>query len=314
MHRFTLAICLTLLGLSLMAPAPALAANCGANNQRPCKLWEGVPSCNSGLYEDFGKGLCLRKAVPGRDCGRAGQRPCLVVERIPSCNKGLVEDFLKNRCVRDLDAERRALAIALAEGSAAHQRTMGQILGCMSDPQRRSGFDRAVQGKDLESAERIASACVSPQAKASLRAAPRGLARATSRAAAEKFFNSLSIGVGMGVMIGVGTAGDLGIVIDLNGTVPARFYTSGEWSHGLGVSVGADLIVGVSRDRVAPAISDNISVVAAGKFLGGAGLAVIFDNNGDPQNNGAFNGFSASGGVGVGAQIGTTHKSNSRIW
>ena len=77
----------------------AEAARCGAKNQRPCSIFERIPSCNRGLVEDFKKGRCVTKAVPGRDCGRANQRPCKVWERIPSCNKGLVEDFKKGRCV-----------------------------------------------------------------------------------------------------------------------------------------------------------------------------------------------------------------------
>ena len=89
---------ITMIGLLGLSPI-AEAANCGAINQRPCNIFERIPSCNNGLYEDFKKGRCLAKAVPGRDCGRANQRPCKIWERIPSCNKGLVEDFKKGQCV-----------------------------------------------------------------------------------------------------------------------------------------------------------------------------------------------------------------------
>ncbi len=89
----------TLITGILWSPPIVEAAKCGANNQRPCKIWERIPSCNKGLYEDFKKGRCLAKTVPGRDCGRKNQRPCKVWERIPSCNKDLVEDFKKGRCV-----------------------------------------------------------------------------------------------------------------------------------------------------------------------------------------------------------------------
>ncbi len=73
--------------------------DCGRKNQRPCMVWERIPSCNGGLYEDFKKGRCLSKAVPGRDCGRKNQRACKVWERIPSCNAGLVEDLKRGWCV-----------------------------------------------------------------------------------------------------------------------------------------------------------------------------------------------------------------------
>ena len=73
--------------------------DCGNENQRACKVWERVPSCNPGLIEVLARAICARKAVPGRDCGQTNQRPCTVLERIPSCNKGLYEDFDSNRCL-----------------------------------------------------------------------------------------------------------------------------------------------------------------------------------------------------------------------
>ena len=45
------------------------------------------------LFPVNGKQACMRNA-----CGGEGERPCLVWERIPSCDSGLVEDFLDNRC------------------------------------------------------------------------------------------------------------------------------------------------------------------------------------------------------------------------
>ena len=41
------------------------------------------------------KGRCYKKG----DCGKDGRRPCLLVERIPSCNSGLAEDFKDNICI-----------------------------------------------------------------------------------------------------------------------------------------------------------------------------------------------------------------------
>ena len=81
--------------------SPAYAATCGAANQRPCKVWERIPSCNKGLKEDFKKNRCVRprKPRPPR-CGALNQRPCKVWERVPSCNRGLVENFKRGRCER----------------------------------------------------------------------------------------------------------------------------------------------------------------------------------------------------------------------
>lgn len=33
--------------------------NCGAEGQRPCKIWERIPSCNKGLREHFKLGMCV---------------------------------------------------------------------------------------------------------------------------------------------------------------------------------------------------------------------------------------------------------------
>ena len=87
-------------------PQTAEAGKCGAKNQRPCKLWERVPSCDKGLVENFARGLCVAKAKPkpkpkpkAPACGAKDQRPCKVWERIPSCDKGLVENFARGLCL-----------------------------------------------------------------------------------------------------------------------------------------------------------------------------------------------------------------------
>lgn len=80
--------------------SPAYAGSCGAANQRPCTIFERIPSCDKGLYEDFRLNKCLRPKPRQLNCGATNQRPCKIWERIPSCNKGLVENFAKNRCER----------------------------------------------------------------------------------------------------------------------------------------------------------------------------------------------------------------------
>ncbi len=114
-RRFWTMLAFVLLGMAafvitfdqgLSAPAQA-QSNCGGNNQRPCSVFERIPSCNSGLIEDFSRNRCVRPTpvptstpTPRPVCGANGQRPCLITERVPSCNSGLVEDFSRNRCVR----------------------------------------------------------------------------------------------------------------------------------------------------------------------------------------------------------------------
>lgn len=306
----------------ILACAPeAQAGQCGGENQRPCTIFERIPSCDKGLYEDFGKGKCLRpkpQPAPRKPvCGGPNQRPCKIWERVPSCDKGLVEDFAKGKCVANTDDELRKQAKAVAARSADHQRTLSGIRNCMNQPARRNRFKSTVDKRDLAASVKIVDECVSAQTASRLRTAPRGLAMAPGDGSANKcaaaYFNSLSIGIGAGGMVLAGVAGDFGIVIDLNGKRNARFYTSGEYSFGIGASVGADIIVGLSRDVLKPGVNDNLSVVAAGKYVLGGAFAVVF-NYGDPFREDVFNGFAVSGGLGAGFEVGTIHKSNSRIW
>ena len=76
----------------------AIAANCGGLNQRACKVFERIPSCNRGLVERGGR--CVARPRPPTQpivCGGLNQRACKVFERVPSCNRGLVERG--GRCV-----------------------------------------------------------------------------------------------------------------------------------------------------------------------------------------------------------------------
>ena len=98
------------LGKPIIRPRPPL--QCGALNQRPCRVNERIPSCNRGLVEDFRHGRCVVKAKPALprlgkpiirprpplQCGALNQRACKVTERIPSCDRGLVER--RGRCIR----------------------------------------------------------------------------------------------------------------------------------------------------------------------------------------------------------------------
>ena len=68
----------------------------------------------------------------------------------------------------------------------------------------------------------------------------------------------------------------------------------------------------MGRDPLARGKYKNIAVAFAGKYLAGGGVAVVFDY-GDPSLD-LFDGVAVSGGAGAGAEIGTIHKSKSRIW
>jgi len=85
-----------LFAISFSTNLYARPGHCGHQNQRPCSVFEAVPSCLSGLTES--RGRCLARQAPrpkpaGRPhyCGHNQQRPCNVTEFVPACHKGLHE-------------------------------------------------------------------------------------------------------------------------------------------------------------------------------------------------------------------------------
>lgn len=97
------------------------AVDCGDENKRPCRVFERVPSCNTGLVENFSQGKCLRPATskpapqPAQTrapitakqrpdtCGHRNQPPCKVWEFVPSCEIHLVEGH--GRCITPQEAK-----------------------------------------------------------------------------------------------------------------------------------------------------------------------------------------------------------------
>lgn len=95
----------------ICSPEKAAAqSNCGRAGQRPCRIWERVPSCNKGLVENFAKDMCVAKTP----CGGLNQRACQIIERMPSCNKGLAE--YGGRCV-SLDPDREKTIVRFCNSS-----------------------------------------------------------------------------------------------------------------------------------------------------------------------------------------------------
>ncbi len=43
----------------VLADSSQAQAKCGAEGQRPCRIWERIPSCNKGLKEDFKLDMCV---------------------------------------------------------------------------------------------------------------------------------------------------------------------------------------------------------------------------------------------------------------
>lgn len=323
-------------GLLLAAEAEGGQA-CGGKNQRPCTIFERIPSCNAGLVEDFAKGRCVAKDVPGRDCGRVNQRPCkvwervpscnanlkedfargrcvavncgkkygrpcTVVERIPSCDGGLVEDFLKGRCVPNADAVRHRIAgKKLTEIGSFIASKIGFATSVASNPRVRS----ALNSGDKTSVARVVNASAVGATQM-----PDGY-----------LLRTLTIGATAGgKVLVVGTSAGAGASIDLKGERPVYAYATGGYNFGPGLAAGAGIDVGlwvcqnnkIGGDSwgIAFGVDDLVKAYAGASDLKkgpsiGVGLWFNYDN--------VFQGFTITPGFGVGADFGGLIKASTAI-
>lgn len=61
---------------------------CGAEGQRPCKIWERIPSCNRGLTEDFRLRMCVGpKTQVSADTGKYIPRDTRKMTYVNLCNR-----------------------------------------------------------------------------------------------------------------------------------------------------------------------------------------------------------------------------------
>ena len=313
----------------LLLASEAEGAACGGKNQRPCTIFERIPSCDAGLVEDFSRNLCVARDVPGRDCGRANQRPCKVWERVPSCNanlkedfarglcvavscgkkygrpctivqripscdSGLVEDFLEGRCVPSADAERHRIAGAkLTEIGSFIASKVGFATAVASDPRVRAA---------LNSSDKTRVAQVVTPSAVGTTQMPDGY-----------LLRTLSIGATAGgkVLI-VGTSGGAGAAIDLKGARPAYAYATGGYNFiwpGLATSAGIDVGLWVCQNNkiggdswgIAFGVDDLAKAYAGASDLKkepSIGVGLWFDYNN------VFQGFTITPGFGVGADFG----------
>ena len=62
MNKSTIANAVIILSIvstiATFAPEAAAQSRCGAEGQRPCRVWERIPSCKRGLKENFRLDMC----------------------------------------------------------------------------------------------------------------------------------------------------------------------------------------------------------------------------------------------------------------
>jgi len=300
--------CAAILLAGTATVTPGEAADCGGKGQKACPALNKGPQCNQWLRKV--KGIC-------RPCGGKNQQSCPVLAKGKVCKDGLKRK--KGVCKPDRDTALRDQAKIIEDKLEPLLTNLSNLRQCLANSSRKAKLRAAIKGKDAGKAEELVNQCLSDNMRHNLRRKPQGLAIGTAARSRggdddvdNKFFNTLSIGVGAGVMFVVGGAADAGVVIDLTRKKHVRIYSSAETAFGAGANIGADLIVGLGRDPLRRGKYKNIAVVGAGKYLAGGAVAIVFDY-GEPSLE-LFDGIAVSGGAGAGAEIGTIHKSESRIW
>lgn len=268
---------------ALTTSGDALAAACGAANQRPCKLWERVPSCNKGLAEDFRRGRCV------------AARPSTVV--------AASSDTTRARAIID-----------------AHAATAGKLRGiaaCIAQPARKARFAAAARSRDVAAANRLLGECIGAANLSALRGVPAAarphMAATAGRSCGAGGYQMLTIGlIGPSAAVIVGAGAEAGFAFDISGCGgrSTRFYSTHGWSVGLAVNAGVDVMpLGLSMSPVVRGKSRSIGWVHAGKLAAGGAIGAWKD-----ADSGKFDGLSFALGVGGGVNLLSTHRTQTSIY
>lgn len=294
-----LLLSLPALGLAVLlatAPAPAMAA-CGANNQKPCKVWERIPSCDKGLKEDFGQNKCVAKAA--LSCGRLNQRPCLFVERIPSCNTGLVEDFVKNVCQKKGQGSLKQFEKFAANFQKSNKKLMRDVKtftanlkdkysyisgSAFKNDRKQKRFNQILKKTDMDAL--VEKLTIDPSVY-------------------DKFIpRALTIGFVQDGGLGLGVSVENGVAINLTKNGPAAFeYRTIGINGGLITGASGTISVTVWNSPPQDLLGENRGMAASGGEVAVAGAGLWF---GAPKNKPAaigydykhFQGFGFAAGVG----------------
>lgn len=254
-------------------PSPAAAANCGALNQRPCKVWERIPSCDKGLIEYVGPSRCAPPPskigpikIPKIVCGAENQRPCTVVERIPSCDSGLVEDFVLNKCVKNVSANS---LVELGKSCLKQYGRVAQSLARVASCSVRSGLAKALQGLFPQGDPGAVKAAV-------LASACRGEIQSATQVIRNSGFRALSIGIGGD--LGAGLRANSEFFLAVNADLSGRGYIYETLGFQFGNAVGGSVngIVTAYKDAPHELAGDGQGFSVSLKALGGAGGGIGF--------------------------------------
>ncbi|MCA9472257.1 MAG: hypothetical protein MRJ96_15740 [Nitrospirales bacterium] len=334
------------LGMGIVSSPSAHAGNCGGTNQRPCKIWERIPSCNKGLVENFKINRCVAKVAPGQKfkCGKRNQKPCKIWERIPSCDKGLVEHFPSNRCTTQADLGNKfKCGKRYQKPCKLSERIPSCDKGLVEDFLKGKCVPNADAKRHLIAAQKLKKigGFVASKVAFATRVANnqkvRNRLNAEDKTSVAKVVNASEVGktqmpdgyllrtLTVGASVGgkflfVGTSGGAGAAIDLKGERPAYAYATGDYGVGPGLAAGGAIDVGfwvcqnnkIGGDSwgVEFGVDDlALAYVGAASLKKGPSLGIGLWFNYDN----VFQGFTITPGFGVGADFGGVVKAGTAV-
>lgn len=272
-------------------------STCGGEGQKPCKLWQHVPSCKPGLVEvaltrckkdqgDIGKNIKedardLVNPNANPDCGGIGQQAC-----VTSCDRGLVMHLGRGTCIQS-----EATLIGMASSVAGE---VGPVLGAIGRTLIDCGAENILAQVNMRN---------DAQAKASAqRLIDRNCITVLLEEAQRAGYNTVTVGYGNAAAFIIGGEVEVGIAYD----VGFEYFPSAYSTYGidLGTQVEATpgaLVVSLYKGNNQPGPEgfggDAHGVTWGGKAAVGGGMALWWNYDG------SFAGASAAIGSGIEFEI-----------
>jgi hypothetical protein len=206
----------------------------------------------------------------------------------------------------------------IGRNTAGLQRALKKLSDCLNQGKNRDKMIDAIRHKNIAAATKLKNRCMSPSQMQALRIPSDIVSRfgIRPRNSKEKDYDTLAIGMAGGVMILVGGGGGAGMIWDQSGQRQPRLFTTAEFDFGLGVTVGADLVVSVGANNMptSAGAQNGLSVTFGGKYVAGGSVSIDF-TRGDALAifpSGKLESLTVAGGAGIGAEVGTMH--NTTTW
>ena len=292
-----------LLSFSLLGKAQAADA-CGGENQKSC--WNVNPAkwCHGDLkYIPGGipgKGKCIKRpAKPKSSCGGVNEKSCWNANPKKWCHGNLkyIPGGIpgKGRCVERIsDSDLKSVAKNTFNkiDSLGKNNPLMNLRDCLLQPGNFAALKKQMGKRSENGINSILGRCNS---------SPSAL-KAYGKEATGTASSTLFIELGGGAVVVGGVEGAIGYAIPLESNPDGRYYLTGGAGGGAGVAVGADVSVGLTSETMPTkhwATDKGKSVNFSGKVMGAVSVSIDF-----PRHSATPSGFTISGGVGLGAEIG----------